>query len=56
LRRIAHEKSAADIACKYPLFKMLRFITKKFMLNELEIIFFAYILDENNWDIKDKRL
>jgi hypothetical protein len=44
---MASEKHAAEIACKYPLFKMLRAIVKKFLFNELEIVFFAYILEQN---------
>lgn len=44
------------IQFRYPLYKMLRSITKKFMLNELEIIFFAYILEENAWALDDYEL
>lgn len=32
---------------------MMRAIAKKFFFNELEIIFFAYILEENKWAIVD---
>ena len=44
------------MACKYPLYKMMRAIAKKFLFNELEIIFFGYILEENKWAIDDERL
>lgn len=56
LKRIASENHAARVASKYPLFKMLRSIAKKFLMNELEIIFFAYILRENNWKIDDEKI
>jgi hypothetical protein len=32
---------------------MMRAIVKKFIFNELEIIFFSYILEENKWEIDD---
>lgn len=32
----------------------MRAIVKKFIFNELEIIFFSYILEENKWDIDEK--
>ena len=35
---------------------MLRAISKKFFLNELEIIFLGYILEENKWAINDEDL
>lgn len=35
---------------------MIRAVVKKFLFNELEIIFFAYILDENKWKINDEDL
>lgn len=35
---------------------MLRSIAKKFIFNELEIVFFAYILRENNWKIDDEKI
>ena len=33
---------------------MLKAIAKIFLLNEIEGIFFAYMIRETNWDIKDK--
>jgi hypothetical protein len=38
----------------YPIYKILRAICKIFMLNEIEIIFLAYLIRETEWDIKDK--
>lgn len=35
---------------------MLRAVAKKFLFNELEIIFFAYILDENDWKYSDENI
>lgn len=35
---------------------MIRSIVKKFLFNELEIVFFAYILEENRWKIDDEHL
>lgn len=35
---------------------MLRAIAKKFFLNELEIFFWGYILEENKWAINDEKL
>lgn len=35
---------------------MLRAIVKKFMFNEMEIVFFGYILEENKWAIHDDKL
>ena len=40
----------------YPLYKMIKSISKKFIFNELEIVFFAYILEEYEWHIKDEKL
>ncbi len=53
---MAAEQHASQVASKYPLFKMLRAIAKKFLFNELEIIFFGYILDENKWTYKDDNI
>lgn len=33
---------------------MLKAIAKIFLMNEVEAIFFAYMIRETNWDIKDK--
>jgi len=35
---------------------MLRAVSKKFLFNELEIVFFAYILDENEWKYADDNI
>lgn len=43
----------SEIAKKYPLFKILRAVVKKFFFNEFEIIFFAHFTDENEWKIND---
>lgn len=49
LRKVAADKKVSTLAAKYPLLKILKSITKKFMLNDLEITFFALFLDENGW-------
>jgi hypothetical protein len=56
LKKMAAEQHACRVACKYPLFKMLRAITKKFFFNELEIVFFAYILDQNKWQYDEENV
>jgi hypothetical protein len=35
---------------------MMRAVVKKFLFNELEVVFFAYILEENQWKIDDRDL
>jgi len=35
---------------------MMRAISKKFLFNELEIVFLAYILEENKWALSDEKL
>lgn len=52
-KRIAAEKHASEVACKFPLYKMIRSITKKFLFNELELIFFGYVLEESKWKVDD---
>ncbi|KAL4499276.1 hypothetical protein ABPG72_006862 [Tetrahymena utriculariae] len=52
-KRIASEKHAQEIACKFPLYKMIRAIIKKFLFNELELIFFGYVLEESKWKVDD---
>ena len=32
---------------------MIRSITKKFLFNELELVFFAYVLEEGKWKVDD---
>jgi len=51
LRSIAR---GCNIAFKYPVYKVLKAIAKIFLLNEIEAIFFAYMVKETNWDTKDK--
>lgn len=34
---------------RFPLFKMMRGVTRVFMFNQIEITFFSYILTENQW-------
>ncbi len=38
----------------YPICKVLKAISKIFMLNEIEVIFLAYLIRETGWDIRDK--
>ena len=45
---------SCNIAFRYPVYKVLKAIAKIFLLNEIEAIFFAYMIKETNWDIKDK--
>lgn len=33
---------------------MIRSVVKKFQFNELEIIFFAYLVDYNKWNADDE--
>jgi hypothetical protein len=51
LRSVAH---SCHIALRFPVYKVLKAIAKIFLLNEIEAIFFAYLIKETNWDIKDK--
>ena len=39
---------------QFPVGKVLKAISKFFLLNEIEIIFLSYIIKETNWDIKDR--
>jgi hypothetical protein len=32
---------------------MIRSIVKKFLFNELELIFFGYVLEESKWKVED---
>ncbi|CAK72948.1 unnamed protein product (macronuclear) [Paramecium tetraurelia] len=54
LSRFSQLDAAAAIATQYPLFKMLRGVTKKFMFNELEIIFFLHTIEEQKWRYDDQ--
>lgn len=51
LRSVAR---SCTIAFRYPVYKVLKAIAKIFLMNEVEAIFFAYMIRETNWDIKDK--
>jgi hypothetical protein len=51
LRSVAR---SCTIALKYPVYKVLKAIAKIFLLNEVEGIFFAYMVRETNWDIRDR--
>lgn len=46
LSRFSQTDGSSNIATHFPLFKMLRGVTKKFMFNELEIIFFLHTIEE----------
>ena len=39
---------------QYPVCKVLRAVSKIFLLNEIEVIFLAYLIKETKWDIHDK--
>ncbi|CAD8061357.1 unnamed protein product [Paramecium primaurelia] len=54
LSRFSQLDAASTIATQYPLFKMLRGVTKKFMFNELEIIFFLHTIEEQKWRYDDQ--
>ena len=43
-----------NIAFRYPVFKVLKAIAKIFLMNEIEAVFFAYLIKETKWDIKDR--
>jgi hypothetical protein len=45
---------SCHIAFRYPVYKVLKAVAKIFLMNEVEAIFFAYMIRETNWDIKDK--
>ena len=51
LRSVAR---SCTIAFKYPVYKVLKAVAKIFLMNEVEAIFFAYMIRETNWDIRDK--
>jgi hypothetical protein len=39
---------------QFPICKVLKAISKFFLLNEIEVIFLAYVIGETNWDIRDR--
>lgn len=40
----------------YPVYKLMKAIAKLLMLNEIEVIFLAYLIKETNWEIRDKTI
>lgn len=40
----------------YPVCKVMKAVSKIFMLNEIEVIFLAYLIKETNWDLRDKTI
>ncbi|CAD8045714.1 unnamed protein product [Paramecium sonneborni] len=56
LSRFAALESASQAATAQPLFKMLRGVTKKFMFNELEVLFFLHIIESQKWRFDDDPL
>lgn len=40
----------------YPICKLLKAVSKIFMLNEMEVVFLAYLIRETGWDIRDKTI
>ncbi|KAM3140182.1 hypothetical protein pb186bvf_007735 [Paramecium bursaria] len=53
LSRFAQKETSSSVATAFPLFKMLRGIVRKFMFNELEIIFFLHHIDDQQWKYDD---
>lgn len=51
LRAVAHR---CPIASHYPIFKLLKALSKVFLLNEVEGIFLAHLIKETDWDIRDR--
>lgn len=41
--------STCALGPKYPIFKVLKAISRVFLLNEIEAIHFAYLINESNW-------
>ena len=40
----------------YPVCKVMKAVSKIFMLNEIEVIFLAYLIRETSWDLRDKTI
>jgi|688.fasta_scaffold213110_1 hypothetical protein len=51
---IASISRTCSYSSLFPICKVLKAISKIFMLNEIEIIFLSYIIRETNWDIRDR--
>ena len=51
LRSVAR---SCNIAFRFPVYKVLKAIAKMFLVNEVEAVFFAYMVRETNWDVRDK--
>lgn len=45
---------SCHVGYRFPIYKLLKAIAKIFLLNEVEGIFFAYMVRETNWDIRDR--
>jgi hypothetical protein len=43
-----------EYGAQFPICKVLKAVSKFFLLNEIEVIFLAYVIRETNWDIRDK--
>lgn len=53
---IASISRTCSYSSLYPICKVLKAISKIYMLNEIEIIFLAYLIRETGWDIRDKTI
>lgn len=53
---IASISRTCSYSSLYPICKLVKAICKIFMLNEIQIIFFAYLIRETQWDIRDKTI
>jgi hypothetical protein len=40
----------------YPTCKVLKTVSKIFMLNEIEVVFLAYLIRETEWNVRDKTI
>ena len=56
MSREAYNKTALSFLKRYPVIRMLTFLSKKLFLNGLELVFMQYILEENKWDIEDESI
>lgn len=53
---IASISRTCSYSSLYPICKVLKAISKIYMLNEIEMIFLAYLIRETGWDIRDKTI
>lgn len=56
MAREAYNRESIQFVRRYPIIKMLTFLSKKLFLNGLELVFMQYILEENKWDIEDESI